>query len=286
MRAAAYAGIARSTASASTGSPPSISKRHASVGPRQRDGRVSSARRTAPAVAHALGERVHELADAAGERHERARLWPVAARRRLSRGARARIPRTSDPYSRSIATSCGNAEAHREVARVAGRDPAEQRRDQSLGGFTAEPTAGELGDRLVSFGLVAARPDERLHRHAHLAGPREEPCPRERAELRRHAEYEPLGHRVQPTVPGDAVASIRLVRADERAPEAQLPRKRRGLRLARDPRVGASVEQEPADPLGDEVAAEARRALEYRDGDVAPELRARGRAPRAPPRGR
>src|SRR6202041_1229187 len=102
----------------------------------------------------------------------------------------------------------------------------------------------DLGVRLLPLRADAARPDERLHRHPHLSGPREEARPRERGQLRRHSEDEAFGHDVQATAPGDVVATIRLVRAHEGAAEAELAGQRRGLRLARYPRVGATVEQE------------------------------------------
>ncbi len=162
--------------------------------------------------------------------------------------------------------------AHRDVARVSGRDAAEERRHHPLRRLPAEAARRKVGDRLVLVPLEAARSDQRLERHARLAAPREETRRQQRREARGHPQHEAVGHDVEAIAPRDVEAPVLEPRPEERPAEADRAGQRGRLGLRHDPRVGACVEEEAVDALGDEDAAEARCALQHGDVNLAPQL--------------
>ena len=121
-----------------------------------------------------LAERRDQAPDARREARERARLGAASALAPRG-GARLRgraHPERERPELPLHGHELREGGADRQLVGVARRDPAEQRRDEAMGGLAAEAASCEGPDGLVVVGAALAHGHERLHRHARLASPR------------------------------------------------------------------------------------------------------------------
>ena len=157
----------------------------------------------------------------------------------------------------------------RQVIRVGGVDPGDQRLGDALERLVAEAAPDERAQTLV--GIPAARQDE-IERHPELARPREERRGEEGPEARRRQELKAVGQRVQPSPEHDEGATEPVVGPHQPVLDAEPPAERQRPGLLGQEGIGAALDEESVVALGPDRAAEAIGGLEEHEIDRAPAL--------------
>src|SRR5207245_5757247 len=116
-------------------------------------------------------------------------------------------------------------------------------------------------------GLIPAPPparDQQLGAQAELALPGQHSAPQERPQPRRHAQSQPFREFLQTSLHIHIGLTPILVRAYHPIPQTEPPAKLDVPRLLRQKGIGPALDDEVADPLGEDLTAQARRGLDRR----------------------